>query len=71
MDPRNPLIFHKFLIFFYTYFSNSLTIQAEFHEAAKYIILYSKIGLVQPSRSLIENKKIPSYEHGIKIITPW
>ena len=69
MDPRNPLIFHKFLIFFYI--SDSLTIQAEFREAAKYVILCSKIGLLQPSKSLIENKKIPSYEHGIKIISPW
>ena len=30
--------------------------QAKFHEVTKYVILYSKIELLQSSRSLIENK---------------
>ena len=59
MDTRNRLIFYKFLIFFKKCLSNSLTIQAKFHEVTKFIILYKKMELLQPSRSLIEYKKIP------------
>ena len=36
-----------------------LFLQAKFHEDAKYIILYSKMELWQPFRSLIKNKKFP------------
>ena len=43
MNSRNPLIFYYFFI------------QAKFHEVTKYIILYSKVELLQPSESLIEN----------------
>ena len=53
---------------FYTYFSNSLTIETKFHEVAKYIISYSKIELLQPFGSLIENKKIPLKIYVIKRI---
>ena len=44
------------LYFSFTYFSNSLTIQVNFHEVPEYIILYSRIELLQPE-SLTENKK--------------
>ena len=37
---------------------NILFYTAKFHEVAKYIILYSKMGLLQPFWSLIENEKI-------------
>ena len=60
MDPPKPLIFINFLYFSYTYFPNSLNIQAKFHEYAKYIILYSKMELLQPFGSHFENKKIPA-----------
>ena len=40
----------------FTYFSNSPTIQVKFHEVPEYIILYSRIELLQPE-SLTENKK--------------
>ena len=55
--PETPWFFINFSYFSYTNFSNSLIIQAKFHELAKCIILYSKIELLQ-SESLIENKKI-------------
>ena len=42
--------------------------QAKFHEVAKYVILYSKIELLQSSRSLIENKKKPDQNNVIKTI---
>ena len=38
------------------YHFNSLTIQAKFHEAAKYIIIYNKMDLLRSFRSLTENK---------------
>ena len=44
------------LYFSFTYFFNSLTIQVKFHEVPEYIILYSRIELLQPE-SLTENKK--------------
>ena len=38
------------------YHFNSPTIQAKFHETAKYIIIYNKMDLLRSFRSLIENK---------------
>ena len=43
--PETPYFFINFIYFSYTYFSNSLTIHAKFHNVAKYIILYSKNGI--------------------------
>ena len=62
MEPRNPLFFVNFLYFFlhlsyaflilFTSKQNSMRLQN--------IILPSKMELLQPSRSVIENKKIPT-----------
>ena len=41
---------------------------AKFHEVVKYIILYSKLKLLQPSSSLIENKKFSLKNYVIKTI---
>ena len=66
MDPRIPLIFCKFLLFLpYTYLSNSLTIQAKFHEVPKYIVLYSKMELL---KTWLKIKKIPLKNYVIKTI---
>ena len=56
--PPSPLIFYKFLIFFYTCFPNLLTIQVKFNENAEYVILYSEMELLQPFGSVVENCEI-------------
>ena len=65
MDPpKHPDFFINLLYFSYTYFSNSLIIQAKFHKIAKYIILYSKMDLLQPESLKI--KKLPLKNYAIK-----
>ena len=59
MNPPNPLIFYKFLLFFlYIFFFHNIFLPAKFHKDAKYIILYRKMELLQPFGSFIKNKKI-------------
>ena len=41
----------------------SRTIQPKFHEVAKYIVLYSKLKLLEPFGSFNESKKISNTSH--------
>ena len=54
--PGMHWLFINFLYFSWTYFSNSLTVQAKPYEVAKYIILCSKIKLLQPFGNLTKWK---------------
>ena len=56
IDLEIPWFFINFLHISYNHFSNSLTIQAKSHEAAKYIVLYRKMELLQHFGNLIGNE---------------
>ena len=62
--PKTSWYFHKFLIIYLYIFFQSLIMQAKFHEIAKYIILYSKMELLQPES--LKMKKFPLKNYVIK-----